>query len=123
RRLDAALRGQIERRLARLRHADAVLRAMQPKRRLALLRQRLATLALRPQSMIARRLQRDALRLRGLARSLETVSPLRTVARGYAILHRDDGRIVRSVDEADIGDALDARLADGRLRVRVESKS
>ncbi|MCY7355660.1 MAG: exodeoxyribonuclease VII large subunit [Lysobacter sp.] len=122
RRLEAALRIQIERRLARLRHADAVLRAMQPKRRLALLRQRIAALALRPQSAIARRLQRDALRLRGLARSLETVSPLATVARGYAILQRDDGRIVRSVDETDIGDALDARLVDGRLRVRVESK-
>ena len=123
RRLEAALRGQIERRLARLRHADAVLRAMQPGRRLAQLRQRIAALALRPQSAIARRLQRDALRLRGLARSLETVSPLATVARGYAILQRDDGRIVRSVDETAIGDALDARLADGTLRVRVESKA
>lgn len=123
RRLDAALRNQLEGRRARLRHADAILRAMQPQRRLALLRQRIVALALRPQSAIARRLQRDALRLRGLARSLETVSPLATVARGYAILQRDDGRIVRSVDETNIGDALDARLTDGRLRVRVESKS
>ena len=123
RRLDAALRGQLEMRRARLRHADAVLRAMQPGRRLAVLRQRLATLALRPQSAIARRLQRDALRLRGLARSLETVSPLATVARGYAILQREDGRIVRSADQAAVGDALDARLAHGKLRVRVESKS
>ncbi|MEO6365988.1 MAG: exodeoxyribonuclease VII large subunit [Luteimonas sp.] len=122
RRLEAALLARIERRRARLRHADAVLRAMQPQRRLSLLRQRIAALALRPQSAIARRLQRDALRLRGVARSLETVSPLATVARGYAILQRDDGRVVRSVDEAAIGDALDARLADGKLRMRVESK-
>jgi len=42
------------------------------------------------------------------------------VARGYAILQRDDGRIVRSVGDAAVGDKLDARLADGRLRVRVE---
>ncbi|MDQ3229025.1 MAG: exodeoxyribonuclease VII large subunit, partial [Pseudomonadota bacterium] len=73
RRLDATLRRQIENHRARLRHAEAVLRAMQPQRRLALLRQRIAALALRPQSAIARRLQRDALHLRGLARSLETV--------------------------------------------------
>ncbi|MDQ3228317.1 MAG: exodeoxyribonuclease VII large subunit, partial [Pseudomonadota bacterium] len=88
-----------------------------------LLRQRIAALALRPQSAIARRLQRDALHLRGLARSLETVSPLATVARGYAILQRMDGRIVRSVDEAAVGDALEARLVDGTLRVRVESET
>ncbi|MFB8832148.1 exodeoxyribonuclease VII large subunit [Azotobacter sp. CWF10] len=33
---------------------------------------------------------RDAPRLRGLARSLEAVSPLATVARGYSILTRSD---------------------------------
>ena len=50
-----------------------------------------------------------------------TVSPLATVARGYAILQHDDGRIVRAVGDAAVGDAIDARLVDGRLRVRVES--
>jgi exodeoxyribonuclease VII large subunit len=123
RRLQAALLRQVDQRRARLRHADAVLRAMQPRRRLALLRQRLEALALRPQAALARRLQHDAMRLRGLARSLETVSPLATVARGYAIVQHADGRIVRRMSDAGIEDALDVRLADGRLRVRVESKS
>ena len=63
------------------------------------------------------------MRLRGLARSLETVSPLATVARGYAIVQHLDGRVVRRLSDAEIEDALDVRLADGRLRVRVESKS
>ena len=81
-----------------LRHADAVLRATQPRRRAcaacanAWRRWRRAR---RPRSRGS--LQRDALHLRGLARSLEAVSPLATVARGYAILQHDDGRIVRSV--------------------------
>jgi exodeoxyribonuclease VII large subunit len=123
RRLQAALLRQVDQRRARLRHADAVLRAMQPRRRLALLRQRLEALALRPQAALARRLQHDAMRLRGLARSLETVSPLATVARGYAIVQHADGRIVRRMSDAGIEDALDVRLADGRLRVRVKSKS
>ena len=57
--------------------------------------------------------------LRALARSLETVSPLATVARGYAILQHDDGRIVRSVLDAAPGDRLEARLGDGRLGVTV----
>ncbi|CAN5600049.1 exodeoxyribonuclease VII large subunit [soil metagenome] len=120
RRLSAGWHNSHERRHARMRHAQAVLRAMQPRRRLAMLHDRLIALSLRPQAAVARRLQRDALHLRGLARSLEMVSPLATVARGYAILQHDDCRVVRSVADAAAGDGLDARLSDGRLRVRVE---
>jgi exodeoxyribonuclease VII large subunit len=115
-----AWRRQLERRHARLRHADAVLRTMQPRRRLVRLHERLEPLRSRAQAALARRLQRDAMHLRGLVRSLHAVSPLATVARGYAILQHDDGRIVRSVGDAATGDSLDARLVDGRLRVRVE---
>ena len=122
-RLSSAFRAQEERRRARLRHAEAVLRAMAPGRRLAMLRERLAMLQPRPQAAIVRHLQRDALRLRGLARSLEAVSPLATVARGYAILQHEDGRVVRATGDAQAGDRLDARLADGTLRVRVEGSS
>jgi exodeoxyribonuclease VII large subunit len=121
RRLEAAWRRQLDRERARLRHADAVLRAAHPRRRLARLRERLTLLGPRSQAAIARQLSRDALRLRGLARSLHTVSPLATVARGYAILQHEDGRVVRSVLDAVPGDTLDARLSDGSLSVRVES--
>ncbi|MFP7726305.1 exodeoxyribonuclease VII large subunit, partial [Lysobacter sp. D1-1-M9] len=116
----AAWRQRLERDRARVRHADAVLRAAHPQRRIARLRERLAAVAQRPQAGIARRLGNESLRLRALARSLEAVSPLATVARGYAILRHDDGRIVRSVLDAAPGDRLDARLSDGALRVRVE---
>jgi exodeoxyribonuclease VII large subunit len=119
RRLDAAWRKQLDRWRSRMRHADAVLRTMQPQRRLALLRQRLETLRQRPRSLLARRLQHDALRLRGLARSLEAVSPLATVARGYAILLREDGHVVRGVQDAKAGDRVQARLTDGMLPLRV----
>jgi exodeoxyribonuclease VII large subunit len=105
---------------AQLRHAAAVLQATRPQRRLSLLRDRLQSLASRPQTATARMLQRHALHLHGLARSLEAVSPLATVARGYAILQRDDGRIVRSVNDVQTGERLDARLQDGVLRVVVE---
>jgi len=120
RRLAAAWQQRIHRERARLRHADAVLRAAHPQRRIARLRERLASLANRPQACIARRLGSDALRVRALARSLEGVSPLATVARGYAILQHDDGRIVRSVLDAAPGDRLEARVSDGTLRLKVE---
>jgi exodeoxyribonuclease VII large subunit len=119
RRLDAAWRKQLDRWLAQLRHADAVLRTNKPERRLAQLRQRLDALRPRPRHALARRLQHDALRLRGLARSLETVSPLATVARGYAILRNDDGHVIRSVQDVRVGERVSARLADGTLPLRV----
>jgi exodeoxyribonuclease VII large subunit len=123
RRLAAAWRQRLDRERARVRHADAVLRAAHPQRRIARLRERLAALSSRPQAAIARRLSNQTLGLRGLARSLEAVSPLATVARGYAILQRDDGRIVRSVLDTAPGDHLDARLVDGQLRVQVIKKN
>ena len=74
----------------------------------------------RQQAAIARTLQRDALKLAGLARSLEAVSPLATVARGYALVTREDGSLVRSVSQVDKGDVVLARLGDGELKLRVE---
>src|SRR5690606_31213426 len=122
RRLATAWQQRLDRERAHLRHADAVLRASHPQRRINRLRERLASLANRPQACIARRLGNDAQRLRALARSLEAVSPLATVARGYAILQHDDGRIVRSVLDAAPGDRLQARLSDGNLQLKVESQ-
>jgi exodeoxyribonuclease VII large subunit len=122
RRLAAAWRQRLGHEQARLRHAEAILRISHPQRRIARLRERLAAISQRPQAAIARRLGNDALALRGLARSLEAISPLATVARGYAIVQHEDGRLVRSVLDATPGDRLDVRLADGRLQVRVETR-
>lgn len=120
RRLHASWAQADQRRRAQLRHTAAVLHASRPQRRLSLLRERLQSLAPRPQAATVRALQKHALHLHGLARSLEAVSPLATVARGYAILQHKDGRIVRSVDDAQSGERLDARLRDGLLTLRVE---
>ncbi|QQQ41179.1 exodeoxyribonuclease VII large subunit [Stenotrophomonas maltophilia] len=121
RRLHAAFNQQQERRAARLRHAAAVLRGHHPQRQLDAMQRRLAALRGRPQVAMQRLLERDALRLRGLARSLEAVSPLATVARGYSILTRsDDGALVRHVDQVQPGDALQARVGDGVIEVQVK---
>ncbi|GAB1595519.1 exodeoxyribonuclease VII large subunit [Lysobacter claricitrinus] len=122
RRLDVAWKRRLEREHARLRHADAILRARHPERRLARLRERVAAVSNRPQAAIARRLAHEALRLRGIARSLEAVSPLATVARGYSILRRGDGAIVRDIADVATGDAITARVRDGELGMRVESR-
>ncbi|MGI9304487.1 MAG: exodeoxyribonuclease VII large subunit [Gammaproteobacteria bacterium] len=60
-------------------------------------------------------------RLESLARSLNTVSPLATLGRGFALVTRsDDGVLVRSSAQTRAGDDIDVRLAKGRLSAKVE---
>jgi len=120
RRLAGVWQRQHERRQAQLRHAAAVLRSGHPQRRLDALRERLQRLQPRAEAAIGRHLQRDSVRLRALARSMEAVSPLATVARGYAILTReDDGSLVRSPLQVRTGDTLKARVGEGEITVTV----
>ena len=119
-RLLRAVHIRLERKQGELRHAQRILRARAPAAQIARLRERVLALRDRPQLALAQRLRADVLRLRGLARSLATVSPLATVARGYAILRHADGRLLRRAQDAHIGETLHARLADGQLQLRVE---
>lgn len=122
RRLEAARHRDIEQRRARLQHAALALRAHQPARRLPPLTEHVAMLAGRAHAAMAGRLRQEQLHVQGLARSLEAVSPLATVARGYAILTGEDGRLLRSVAQASPGERVQARLPDGQLRMRVEER-
>lgn len=120
RRLDAVLARRVQEALGRTRNAGTRLRAQAPERRLAVLAQRLQSLQARPRAALQARLQLDQQRLTGLARALAAISPLATVARGYAILHHEDGHLVRSVKDAKPGDPIRAQLTDGELPMRVE---
>jgi len=120
-RLNAALREHLHRHMLRLRTVRAPLHAAHPQHRLAALRERLRLLRPRPQAALVRQLQQHTRQLRELARALDAISPLATVARGYAILERDDGSSVRSIQQVAPGERLSARLSDGRLRLRVEA--
>lgn len=60
-------------------------------------------------------------RLSAAARALDAVSPLATLARGYAIVTAvPDGRIIRSDKDINVGERVKARLAAGHLICRVE---
>jgi len=56
------------------------------------------------------------------AASLDALSPLKVLARGYAVPSLPDGRLVRSADDAEIGECVKLTLSDGALRCRVEEK-
>ncbi len=61
-------------------------------------------------------------RLASLDGRLDAVSPLGTLHRGYAIVEREDGRVVTDARDVHESDALAVRLRDGRLHVHVDSK-
>lgn len=62
-------------------------------------------------------------RLRLVTQTLNTASPLATLARGFAMVTRADGTIVRDTEAVAIGDEIEARLAHGTLRARVTDKA
>jgi exodeoxyribonuclease VII large subunit len=51
---------------------------------------------------------------------LLALSSLAVLKRGFSILHKADGNIVRSSTEVEVGEILSARLHSGKLRLRVE---
>ncbi len=59
-------------------------------------------------------------RLRGMALQLHSLSPLLTIARGYAVVRREvDQSIVSSVQQVESGDQLTIQVQDGRIPVEV----
>jgi len=57
-----------------------------------------------------------------LTRALETISPLATLNRGYAIVsHIIDNKIVRSNKEVQKGDKLNVKVSDGNIICTVDS--
>ena len=50
---------------------------------------------------------------------LDALSPLKVLARGYAIATRGDGRALRSADDVNAGEALQIRVRDARIDATV----
>jgi exodeoxyribonuclease VII large subunit len=67
------------------------------------------------------RLEQARNRLAHLAGMLDSLSPLGTLQRGYAIVTDSQGQVVRDASAVAVGDEVQARLASGRLGLRVTS--
>jgi len=121
-RVDGALREALGRRGTTLARAHAQLARRTPAAELARRRQRLATAQVRLVTSAARALESRSGALAVKARSLEAVSPLAVLGRGYAIVRPAEGGPAL-VDTGALapGDALDTHLARGSFRSRVES--
>jgi exodeoxyribonuclease VII large subunit len=115
-----ALRRRLQERRERLRWLMGRAALLSPSTRLTQEGLRLENLAARLYRAWRQALESRRERLLPLVRTLSAVSPLATLERGYAIVSLEGGGILRNAADAKPGTLIEARLAHGRLRARVE---
>jgi exodeoxyribonuclease VII large subunit len=117
--LSTALRNRFTLDHLRVRSALARLRGASPAVRVRIATDRVASARLRLVSAVRAQLTVPGTQLAVLSGRLHTVSPLRTLERGYAIVLDGAGKVVRSTTQVHSGDAITARVADGVIKAMV----
>lgn len=57
-----------------------------------------------------------------LTAKLDAMSPLKVLTRGYAMARSDDGEVVRSISQVELGQRIRVTLSDGKLSATVMDK-
>jgi exodeoxyribonuclease VII large subunit len=119
-------RFHLDRRLARLRQQlqglSGRLSERRVDRRLGEARTRLARLVARLEAAERSQVHRGRRGFAEVASKLEALSPLGVLGRGYSLAWSAQGKLLRSSDEVEVGDAVRVDLARGRLHCRVEKR-
>jgi len=88
-----------------------------PERRILSERQHVDELTRRAYAALFHRIQLQAAHIKGMQRRLEALSPSAVLARGYAVVTReDDGHVVSRLSEA--SDEMNVRVSDGEFEVK-----
>jgi len=119
-RLARALRQHLRHRTALLTELSAHLRHASPMVKLAAAKGRLNVAGAAIGAALRTQLESLHRRLAVAAGTLDAISPLATLQRGYAIVSNAQGHVVTDARSMKVGDEVEARLASGRLRARVE---
>jgi exodeoxyribonuclease VII large subunit len=91
-----------------------------PRHRLEALCSHAATLRQRLEAAFGGQINALEQRLALASRTLDAVSPLATLGRGFAVVKRvDDGTVLRDASHVPAGTEIEARLSKGSLRARV----
>ena len=119
-RLRSALRGNVLHQQQRLENLSTRLWRENPRHRLEVLCAHAAALRQRMVTSLAGSLNALEQRLALAARTLNAVSPLATLERGFAVVRRaDTGELLRDAAHAPAGTEIEARLSKGKLRATV----
>jgi exodeoxyribonuclease VII large subunit len=122
-RLRSALRTTLLHQQQRFENLGTRLWRENPRHRLEALCAHAAALRQRLLTAFAGSLTTLEQRLALAARTLDAVSPLATLGRGFAVVKRlEDGALLRDAADAPAGTRIEARLARGRLRATVSEQ-
>ncbi len=84
-------------------------------------REKVNDLAVGLENGLQRRLEREQKRLAVLSGTLDALSPLKVLSRGYAVVMGEQG-VVRKASEVDPGQRVTIRLAEGSLSAQILDK-
>jgi len=91
-----------------------------PRERVQRARERSDRAGQRLQQSALQLLKLKGLQLAALEDKLEGASPLKLMARGYSFCQDEEGNVVRSIGDLQVGERLQLRFRDGTARCRIE---
>ena len=116
------LRVAVSSRRSRFERLQDALLHNDPKEMADALRRQITLLSLRAEHVLVQKLEVLKQEFGDNAARLEVLSPLKTLARGYAIAtHGSDGKVVSTADSLAIGERLLLKLNQGQASCTVES--
>jgi exodeoxyribonuclease VII large subunit len=119
-RLNAALVANTRAAQSKLDRIAARLRPQAVAQDITRRREKLAQTAARLQPAMQRNLVTHKKHLDGAARMLESLSHKSVLARGFVMVHRDDGTLVRAAKDLSPGDAVELTFADEKQRAVID---
>ena len=120
-RLEDRASGDLAARAAKLRTLQERLQAQHPRERLHRLHREVARLEEKLSALAKRALSARQHKFEGLAGRLDALSPLRVLARGYAVAFDERGHALISAAQVQPGERLRVRLHEGELDATVAS--
>lgn len=121
RRLAQAMTRSLAQQWTSLQRCREDLSRFSPRARIYNYRQRIDDLSKTSLSQLRHQLEVQREKLQGLLSALQSLSPLRTLERGYAIVrHRGTGQVVKRVAQVEAGHGLNVRVSDGEFAATVD---
>ena len=119
--LQLAILNQIALQNLELKHLHQGMLSNSPINRINILSVHLQKTAENINQCITKAINQTQSQLAELSRSLSTVSPLNTLARGYSITYDDNGQVIRSAGNVKTGGTIVSRLEKGNIESTVKS--
>ncbi len=114
-RLRRAMAGKMQQQTSQMQSTQDRLVRQSPQQAIALRKQTVATSVKQMMRAVRQQLELKQSKTAQAMHLLDTVSPLKTLGRGYSIIRDSSDRVVKTVTQVSTGDTLRGQLADGEV--------